>query len=357
MRPAAIYHRLYSAANYRLRTFAGGRWAGHCRPTGITFLLTDRCNSRCVHCDIWKHKGRDEGLAADEWKAALRNLREWLGPVHVVLSGGEALLRPYTLDLLEYGSKLGLLTELLTHGYWEDQSRIERAARARPWRITLSLDGIGETHDRIRGRPHFFERTMRSIETLKRVRREEGLNFTIRLKTVLMSYNLEDARELARLATQPGMEIVFQPIEQNYASDEDPEWHQHTENWPRDAERAVRVVEQLKAMKREGYAIGNSMAQLEVMIPYFRDPDPWRIATQSHSAADKGGWLCAALTTLQVRSNGDVVVCFSAPPIGNLRESTLRAIWEARPHWWVSGCCRERRYTEAERARVVELAR
>ena len=357
MRPAAIYHRLYSAFNYRLRTFGGGRWADHCRPTTITLLLTDRCNSRCVHCDIWKYKGRDEGLAAEEWEAALRELREWLGPVHVVLSGGEALLRPYTPELLAYGSEQGLLMELLTHGYWEDQARIERVARARPWRVTLSLDGIGATHDRIRGRSHFFERTTRSIETLERVRREEGLDFTIRLKTVLMAYNLDDAPELVRYASRPGMEIVFQAVEQNYASEEDADWWRSSENWPRDTERAVAAVERLVAMKREGYPIGNSIAQLQVMIPYFRDPDAWRVATQSHAASDHGGSLCSALTHLQVRSNGDVVVCFSAPPIGNLRDAPLRAIWERRPRWWVSGCCRERRYTEAERARLVEAGR
>jgi MoaA/NifB/PqqE/SkfB family radical SAM enzyme len=273
--------------------------------------------------------------------------------VHVVLTGGEALLKPYTVDLLAYGSERGLLIELLTHGYWEDQSRIERVARARPWRVTLSLDGIGATHDRIRRRPGFFKRTTSSIETLKRVRAEEGLDFTIRLKTVLMAQNLEDAPALARLATQPGMEIVFQPIEQNYASDEDPTWYHRSDNWPTDAERAVAVVERLKAMKREGYAIGNSQAQLDVMIPYFRDPDAWRVATQGHSAADRGGTLCGALTHLQVRANGDVLVCFAAPPIGNLRQATLRDIWEGRPRWWISGCCRERRYTEAERLRVA----
>jgi MoaA/NifB/PqqE/SkfB family radical SAM enzyme len=353
MRPAAIYHRLCSAVNYRLRTVAGGRWAHHCRPATITFLLTDRCNSRCVHCDIWKYKGRDEGLGADRWRTALRDVREWLGPVHVVLSGGEALLRPYTPELLAYGAELGLLVELLTHGYWEDQSRIERVALARPWRVTLSLDGMGETHDRIRRRPYFFERTTRSIETLKRIRQEEGLDFTIRLKTVLMAHNLEDAPQLARFATQPGVEIVFQAVEQNYASEEDPEWYRHSDTWPRDTERAMAAVERLKAMKREGYAIGNSMAQLDVMIPYFRDPAAWRVATQSHAASDRGGSLCSALTHLQVRSNGDVVVCFSAPPIGNLRDAPLREIWEARPQWWVSGCCRERRYSEAERARLA----
>ena len=57
---AGAYRRAYSAVNYRLRTLSGGRWADHCRPTDIGFLMTNLCNAKCVHCDIWKNKGKDD---------------------------------------------------------------------------------------------------------------------------------------------------------------------------------------------------------------------------------------------------------------------------------------------------------
>ena len=34
--------------------FVGGRWADRCRPTDIGFLMTNLCNAKCVHCDIWR---------------------------------------------------------------------------------------------------------------------------------------------------------------------------------------------------------------------------------------------------------------------------------------------------------------
>src|SRR5215467_3605025 len=136
------YRRFYEGINYRLRTFAGGRAANLCRPTSIALLMTERCNARCIHCDIWKNRGRENTPTLTEWKMVLNDLRRWLGPVHVVLTGGEALLNPDTVELVAYGSSIGLFIEILSHGFWEDQSRIERLALARPGRVTISFDGV-----------------------------------------------------------------------------------------------------------------------------------------------------------------------------------------------------------------------
>src|SRR3954447_22339123 len=135
--PNWVYKRLYDGVNYRLRTFAGGRFASKCRPTSIVILLTELCNARCVHCDIWKNKGKEDSPTPEQWKKVLSDLRAWLGPVHVVFSGGEALLRPYATDLVAHGSSIGLFIEILTHGYWDDQSKIEKLALAKPWRVTV----------------------------------------------------------------------------------------------------------------------------------------------------------------------------------------------------------------------------
>ncbi len=343
-----LYKRVYDAVNYRLRTVAGGRFASLCRPTWISLLITERCNARCVHCDIWRNRGKEDSPTAEQWREALANLREWLGPTHVHLTGGEALLMPHTVDLVRHGASLGLLIEVLTHGYWRDQSRIEAMARAGPWRVTLSVDGLGDVHSRIRGREGFFERTQTSIETLKRVRKEDGLDFTIRLKTVVMQHNLGELAKLARFATQDRMDIFFQPIEQNYNTEEDPQWFLHSQNWPTDPGRAIAAVEELIRLKKQGLSIANSIPQLEVMIPYFQDPAAWRVSVQSHTAHDTRRH-CSSLALIQVQSNGDVRVCASAEPVGNIKRSSLREIWENRPQWWTGGCCRERRLTQRER--------
>lgn len=346
-----LYRRIYEGANYRLRTVARGRWASLCRPTSIVFLLTELCNARCVHCDIWKNRGKEASPAPDQWKSVLSDLRDWLGPVQVVFSGGEALLRPFTTELVAHCSSIGLLLEILTHGYWDDQSKIEKLALAKPWRATVSLDGMGETHTKIRGRERFFEKTSATIRTLQRARRENRLDFTIRLKTVIMSHNLDEVCEIARYATQDGMHVFYQPVEQNYNTPEDPRWFESSGNWPGDPEKAVAAVNRLIELKREGLHIDNSIAQLEAMIPYFRNPDSLRVSTQGHSAHERRA-LCAALTTLQFQANGDVTVCYGVPPVGNIKTAPIREIWRNRPHFWEEGCCLERRCTPTEKQKL-----
>ena len=44
----------------------------------------------------------------------------------------------------------------------------------------------------------------------------------IRLKTVIMEHNLNDVGKVARFARSHGLEVFYQPIEQNYNTPEDP---------------------------------------------------------------------------------------------------------------------------------------
>jgi len=64
-----------------------------CLPASICLLITERCNARCFHCDIRKSCGQENSPSTDQWKAVLDTAR-WLGPVEVVVSGGEAFVSP-----------------------------------------------------------------------------------------------------------------------------------------------------------------------------------------------------------------------------------------------------------------------
>jgi len=350
-----VYRRAYSAANYRLRTVAGGRWADHCRPTDIAFLMTNLCNAKCVHCDIWKNKGKDDTPTLEQYKATLSEIRRWLGPIHVYFTGGEALLRPYTTYVLGHAASIGLYAEILTHGYWDDQSRIEKLAMANPSRVTVSLDGIGDAHTKVRGRENFFEKTTRSLDTLKRLRAERGLRYVIRLKTVIMQHNLHDVENVARFAAENGCEVFYQAVEQNYNTPEDPRWYEHSENWPTDPERAIGAVRRLIGLKKDGLPIRNSFQQLEVMIPYFLNPDSMRVTVQQHVAHLKHP-VCSALTTIQVLPNGDVLSCYGMPAVGNIKTTPIAEIWRNRPKWWAGGCCLESRCTPAEKGNIGLVA-
>jgi hypothetical protein len=155
-----------------------------------------------------------------------------------------------------------------------------------------------------------------------------------------MDKNLDCACDIAHFARDGAMEVFYQPIEQNYNTPVDLQWFDHSSTWPKDTAHAVATIEKLINLKREGLPIANSIKQLEVMIPYFRDPEKLQRLTRSHSAHQRR-FVCSAATFFQVQANGDVRCCSGKPPVGNIKTAPIRVIWRDRPHWWESGCCFE----------------
>jgi MoaA/NifB/PqqE/SkfB family radical SAM enzyme len=176
------------------------------------------------------------------------------------------------------------------------------------------------------------------------MRRDLKTDLSIRLKTVIMNQNLDNVCEIARFAARHGLEVFYQPIEQNYNTDEDPVWFLHSDTWPADRQQAIKVVRELRQLKASGLPIVNSNEQLDAMVPYFSDPVKHRVAVQAHAAHEKE-LVCSALTNLQVQSNGDVTTCTAMSPVGNIKQRRIREIWTTRPRWWESGCCLVERCT------------
>ena len=92
-----------------------------------------------------------------------------------------------------------------------------------------------------------------------------------------------------------------------------------------DADASNAAVEELITLKRTGLPIANSFQQLEAMIPYFKNPDAMRVAVQSH-AGHEGKASCTAMVGLQLQPNGDVIVCYGKPPVGNVVDRSIRDI-------------------------------
>ena len=112
-----------------------------------TLYLTERCNSRCVTCDYWRHGSADTNLASVE---RLLPSLERLQTRVVLLSGGEPLLNREWQAIAEILRTSGIRTWLLTSGL----SLLKHARRAGQLfdAITVSLDGTNrETYSAIRG--------------------------------------------------------------------------------------------------------------------------------------------------------------------------------------------------------------
>ena len=113
----------------------------------LTLYLTERCNSRCVTCDYWRHGRIDLTLeAVERFLPSLAELRTEV----VLLSGGEPLVHPQWADIARLLRANGLKTWLLTSGL--SLAKHAHLAASLFDSITVSLDGTDSpTYARIRG--------------------------------------------------------------------------------------------------------------------------------------------------------------------------------------------------------------
>jgi Fe-coproporphyrin III synthase len=113
----------------------------------VTLYLSERCNSRCVTCDYWRHGRTDMTLAAVA--RLLPSLRQLETQV-ALISGGEPLLNPEWAEIAQLLRGGGLKLWLLTSGL-SLAKHVKRVAKLFD-AITVSLDGTdAKTYAAIRG--------------------------------------------------------------------------------------------------------------------------------------------------------------------------------------------------------------
>jgi MoaA/NifB/PqqE/SkfB family radical SAM enzyme len=140
----------------------------------VTLYVTDRCNSRCVTCDYWRHGRNDMDLAAvTRLLPSLAQLRTQM----VLLSGGEPLLNPDWAAIAQLLRRSGLKVWLLTSGL----ALAKHARRAAPLfdAITVSLDGTDrETYAAIRGLDA-FDKVCEGIQAAAAQGKPPGIRVTL----------------------------------------------------------------------------------------------------------------------------------------------------------------------------------
>ena len=302
------------------------------KPLGVIIVLTNRCNAKCFHCNSWKLTKVDE-LTTVEWKDALLNLRKWLGPVSLSVTGGETFIKKDFMEIIEYGAGLGFNIELLTNGYAMNQAKAERLINSGVKRIVISLDGSkAEIHDKVRGIPGFFDRSTNALKLLAAARESADKDVAIWSKTVIMSHNQKDFPNIVSLAKKLRITgAMFQPIEATYYSSEQTNrsWFKSSPLWIKDKDLVINNIDKLIKLKEDREPVLNSRENLELFKEYFVDPG--KFSGMSHfSTKEKKTNKNQPSFGLQIMPDGQMVTSFDSPSFGNVKDDSLSKSWKNR---------------------------
>ena len=276
-------------------------------PSDVAIAITSRCNARCSMCSVWQSDLPDRLTPAHIAKlpASLRTVN---------LTGGEPFLHPQLPDFVSaIRSHLPkAVTTISTNGLLSDrivQMAPDLLARDRHLRIAVSIDGIGETHDRIRGVTGAFERAIGTVEHLKSISAKKFPG--LRLAMTLSEANSDQLLAVADLAQKLDLELSLVPA------------HASTVHF---------LTSQTSAPQ-----MNTLLPQLEVFISrLLRSASP-RQWLRAHFADRVTKYLTGSLPKFScqagrdfffLQSDGTVYPCnVCSPALGNIIETDFDRIW------------------------------
>lgn len=165
-----------------------------------------RCNLRCLHCYSESGPEVEASLPVDVVTRAVNDAADLAYDVMGV-SGGEPLIYPGLLDVLDAAKARGMTTTVTTNGLLLTPRRLAEM-RDRVDVLAISLDGMPDSHNRMRNSPTAFERMSARLPGVLEAGIPFGFVFT------LTQNNVHEFEWVAHFADEAGAALVqVHPLE------------------------------------------------------------------------------------------------------------------------------------------------
>ncbi len=273
------------------------------KPQWLVFVVTEKCNSRCTHCNIWKTDNLVPPLTPAEIEKTLRDPL-FSETKYIQVSGGEPTTRG-DLDeviLSIHRAVPGATIQISTNALLP--ARVLKVARTAldagiELYIGISLDGIGDDHDKIRGIKGNFNKADKLLRELVEIRGRSAGKLTISVGIVISDLTLKSV-DAVRSYTE-GLNVEL------------------TEAW-----------------YNESSFYGNLgkhsfSANLNEAIK-SQSPSPLKELWLKELKGESIKFPCFAMNTFCVlKANGDIVPCLNYynESAGNVRKATPSDIWRS----------------------------
>jgi len=284
-------------------------------PVHVVWEITLACNLKCSHCGSRAGKVRPGELTTEQCFGVIDSLKR-LGTREITIIGGEAFLRKDWLEIIERISQSGIECSMQSGAYNLNEERIIDAKKAGIRNIGVSIDGLPETHNKIRGRRDSFEHVIHCLQLLKKHNIPSSVN------TVITKTNKNELNELLDVLIENGVknwqiqlavamgnavdnseELILQPYELNDFYDN------------------------LIVIYRKALA-NNVLIQAGNNIGYFGPYEHiWRQGNEKYYTGCSAGH-----TGIGIEADGKIKGCPSLPTNaytgGNVKDMDLEDIWK-----------------------------
>lgn len=302
-------------------------------PINITVSTTNLCNSHCKTCLIWRvyhDQPRFKEKELETWEFekifdSLGNSIFW-----ATLSGGEPFLRPDLPQICEAlcehcePSIINIPTNSLLPETIEDKTKkILDKCNGPSLIVNLSLDGLKEEHDKIRGVPGNFDRFLDTYHRLKKLK-SEFPNLHVGVHSVVSKYNISKLLDVYDYAKNLQSDSYITEVAEHRT-----ELFNKEEDITPSAEEYTAFVERLiQKIKYDGYLFGDGVSRTTqaFRLTYYQ------IAAEVLRKHQQVVSCYAGYASCQISAFGDIWPCCILGydySMGNIRENdyNFQKIW------------------------------
>lgn len=296
----------------------------------LLFEITQKCNAKCDHCGSRCDINSEENLTKEEILGVFRDVKENIGTDCMInISGGEPLMRRDLFEIMEEASQMGFDWGMVTNGVLINDNVIAKMKKSGMKTITVSLDGLAETHESLRHLPGSFDIILKNLEKLKKADFLDVVQVTFTSN----KKNYKDFPKLYEILDSIGVDSVrtsfIDPIG-----------------------RAEDNKDLLLDRKEMQYLINftnriNKMGRTSIV---------WGCCHFLNNKLDKRKFACfTGIWSASILYNGDIFVCPNVPRRpeliqGNIRKDKFSEVWKNKYEWFrnkpLPDKCKECKYRD-----------
>jgi MoaA/NifB/PqqE/SkfB family radical SAM enzyme len=199
---ASLPHSLTSMSNKATQLFQLLRSTEREKRLGtVIFFITSRCNAKCETCFYHEELNRPGDLTFEQIERVSRTMPQI---TDLWLSGGEPTLRHDASEIIRLFVENNGVRRIIipTNGLLKTRTFeiVEGALSLNPeihLYLNVALDGYGETHDRVRGVPGNWGRTLDCLRSLYPLKARYAERFRLNVNTVVCAENYGEVERLA----------------------------------------------------------------------------------------------------------------------------------------------------------------
>jgi radical SAM protein with 4Fe4S-binding SPASM domain len=320
-------------------------------PQEVSLQLTYRCNLRCTHCYQWNEQGffRDWSPQQQRTELDLRIVADVLRSTaglrsKLFLWGGEPLMHTRFGEVAELLERYPRTVNMCTNGLLFKRRLDDLLRIGEHLNLLVSLDGLGDDHEALRGRGT-FRRTRENIETMLDLKRAGRFGGELSLSCMVSHVTVGKMYEFMEWAEELGVNTVYfqfpwyispevaGAMDALYAESfswlkpqtgtRRPTWHSYTYRLP---------PELLPQLRESMTRLASRSWRVRVRYQPQLEPDEVEDFILGTSRPAQGRSRCLAVSNrLEVHADGNVSSCKFFPEfvVGNLYDSGVAELWQS----------------------------